>query len=108
MSLGIWLSMDTGAGESLTSEGLNYTHNVSPMWCAAGVYEVLYESDGQRAGDTLETLRAGIRDMENHPEKYRAMNPPNGWGGYEGALRFLRDWQAECAKHPNATIRVSA
>jgi hypothetical protein len=99
--------VETGAGESLSTHGANITHNVTPMWREAGIYDALYDSDGKRAGDIIETLRRGIADMEDRPEVYRAMNPKNGWGNYDGALNWLREWLAECVKHPNALIGVS-
>ena len=46
--------------------------------------------------------------MEADPETYRAMNPPNGWGDYEGALAYLRRLAEACATHSKCTINVSA
>ena len=105
MSLDINLKCDH-CGSS--REPLNITHNVSRMWRLAGVWDALYGSDGRRAAAYLDTLRAGLAHREAHPEEYEAMNPPNGWGSYEGAKRFLGQWIAECAAHPDCIIEVSA
>jgi len=114
MSLDIWLWIPADTGdpetESLRIPGtdhFNYTHNVTPMWKEAGVYEALYNSDGKPAGEFIETLRQGIKDMEDHPRKYHAFNPENGWGDSETALNFLRNWLSVCVKHPKALIGVS-
>lgn len=108
MSLDIWLAMPTGNGEELTTQSMNYTHNVLPMWRAAGVAEALYDSHGHQAREYLDVLRAGIKNMEDEPAKYQALNPSNGWGSYDTALPWLREWLIECVKHPDAIIRVSA
>ncbi|MHB1310599.1 MAG: hypothetical protein ACYC3L_01190 [Gemmatimonadaceae bacterium] len=111
LSLSLYVDADTGAAEPTrlyVGGDCNITHNVSPMWRKAGVYEALYKSDETSAGQWLDALRAGLRDMEAHAETYRALNPSNGWGDYDGALRFLRAWEAVCAEHPKALVNVSA
>jgi transposase-like protein len=98
------------------------THNLVPMWNRAGVYDALYESQGECAGNILEVLRNGLADMEQNAdvyrsldppngwdenvEVYRLLNPPNGWGDYDGALRFLREFSGACEKYPKARIEV--
>lgn len=106
MSLDIWLRMPTGGDADLSTDGLNYTHNVTPMWRKAGVYDALYNSDGVEACRTQVTLESGIGAMLCDPDSFRALNPPNGWGDYDGALAFLREWADQCRKHPRALIRV--
>lgn len=106
MSLYIWLYVDTGAGERIGTDGLNITHNVARMWSKAGVYDALYESAGAEARTTQLALESGIGNMLCDPDAFRALNPPNGWGDYDGALRFLREWADECRKHPRALIGV--
>lgn len=86
----------------------NVTHNVTPMWDKAGVYDALYRSHGKRAGDVVATLRIGLADMVGRSLEYRALNPPNGWGSYEGALHFLRATIAACEANPEAIIGVNA
>lgn len=111
MSLGIWLTMDFDAGGPApyhaTLADLNITHNVIPMWRLAGVVDALYESHGTLAGEHLDVLQAGVLRMKTDPAAYRGLNPANGWGNYEGALRFLEEWLAACEAHPKATIGVS-
>lgn len=86
----------------------NATHNLSPMWRQAGIRDALYESEGQTAGSILPTLRLGLAKMVASPAEYKALNPKNGWGSYEGALDFLRTVIAACEANPDAIIEVSA
>jgi hypothetical protein len=46
--------------------------------------------------------------MEADPEKYRAMNPENRWGDYEGAMGYLRRLAEACAANPRCVIGVYA
>jgi hypothetical protein len=111
LSLDIYLNIDVDTGGPELHEvnlyWRNITHNVSPMWIEAGVYDALYESNGKQAGEVLDALKAGYFDMITWPLTYQQLDPPNGWGDYEGALEFLRDFMVTCAKHPKAVIRVS-
>lgn len=87
--------------------GANITHNVSPMWREAGVYDALYNSEGKACGDVLPILLAGHEKMCSDREKYEALNPSNGWGSYEAAIEFLRKTIDACCQHPSARFRVS-
>lgn len=86
---------------------LNCTHNLTPMWEKAGIYDSLYNSDNCVAKDIVYSLEAGLKAMEDSPEEYKKLNPSNGWGSYEGAIRFLKNVLHECKKRPLAIIRVS-
>lgn len=48
-----------------------------------------------------------IKNMQSKPEVYKAMNPENGWGDYDGCLGFLVSLQKACATFPLAQVRVS-
>lgn len=32
-----------------------------------------------------------ICELKSNPDKYKKLNPENGWGNYEGAIQFLHD-----------------
>ena len=85
----------------------NYTHNVTPMWNLAGVYEALYESEDKKTLEIVQTLKNGLTNMLLHPDDFKKLNPENGWGDYDTAVNFLRDVIHACEKHPNGTIRIS-
>lgn len=111
MSLDVYLMarVDLGGPESREIEvyWANYTSNVWPMWRMAGVEVALEESDGQEAGEIVETLKRGVGAMEADPDGYMALNPANGWGDYYGALEFLRKYAQACAENPKAIVRIS-
>ena len=106
LDIGLYVEVDTGGDELRNIElySDNYTGNVYPMWIEAGVDEALYESEGIEAASIIPILEDGIRDMENCPHTYIAMNPPNGWGDSVGALRFLRRLLTACKDDPLALI----
>ena len=91
----------------------NYTHNVNGMIAAA--YEAVSGEGTEQASGPLGAVIGAawwkrldgtsgeegaaylsriIEGLEGAPERYRAMNPPNGWGDYDsllGVLRKMRD-----------------
>lgn len=83
----------------------NYTCNVSKMYVEAmGVS--LSHFNGMNAIDAVELLSKGYTEMIKNPEKYKEMNPENGWGDYEGALEYLKKLLDACVNNPNGTIDV--
>jgi hypothetical protein len=84
----------------------NMTHNVTNMWREAGVYDALYMSQGKLAGDFVRVLDAGVVDMSTHPEKYRPMSDPEGWGTYAQAFTWLKEVRDAFKENPDATIEV--
>lgn len=107
MSYDVWLTIDTGGpNPALVAEIGNCTSNVSPMWADA-LGRSLGQYDGAIAAYALPDLRAAVACMEDDPAHYRAMDPVNGWGDYEGALDYLRRLVVACAANPKATIRIS-
>jgi len=100
MSLALFLQCDKcGEGKSF-----DVTHNLIPMWRAAGVGGALYERKGKLAGDIVPALKAGVAAMRADPEKFKALNPSNGWGDSVSALAFLEGVLAACEKHPLLVI----
>lgn len=100
-----WLVDDRGHTEG----DWNYTYNTGPM-----IYDAL-----DRAGISLDehrnlwnylqgktgaeggfVLAAIVRELEADPDHYRAMNPPNGWGDYEGILKVLTDMRNSVPEWP--------
>lgn len=88
----------------------NYTSNVSGMWTKAlgGTISLgeLIDQKGERNADLIPHLAAAIARMTANPDEYRAMNPANGWGDYEGALAFLEWMLAMCEAVPEGNVDV--
>ena len=117
MSWDIWIKMDTGAGNNLCSESLNYTHNCNPMIRAAldavGQLEPLgpdhlYALDDmpcEKAGKILSKALDWWKAQP--PALFEAMEPANGWGDAKSAYRFWEEVKNLCLRHPKATLVVS-
>ena len=113
MSLDFYLTtpeVDLGADEPFVGRVFerNITHNVSSMWTKAGCHDELYDSEGKLAQDIIPALVKARDDMEQNPKEYKKLDPPNGWGDFEGAFRFLEAVLKACRKYPKAVIRISA
>ena len=87
--------------------GENATHNLTPMWREACVYDALYMSDGRPAWSQIATLMLGVLTMIVYPDTFKALEPANGWGNYEGALEFLQNVCQACVSNPEAIIHIS-
>ncbi len=127
MSMDIWLEVDTGGDEPRrldSDDPGNQTYNVDPMFAlaldgdaAAGIQNghdlliarkgpSLKRFEGLPAGDCVAELAAAVARMEATPESYRALNPANGWGSYEGALAYLQRFRDVCAANPAARVAM--
>lgn len=107
MSYDIYLTIDTGGEhEATVCEVGNHTSNTRPMWDKAlsGDFQDL---DGKNAGESIEALTFAVVHMENNSAEYLPLNPPNGWGNYNSALKYLYKLLRACEENPKATIRMS-
>jgi hypothetical protein len=92
---------------------VNITHNLGAMARAAGIYECLWHPEklveglDPRASDIVPHLLAGILELLRDPEKYKALNPKNGWGDYEGLLQFAKEVLQACLDNPDARVSTS-
>ena len=88
----------------------NITHNLNGMAKEAGLYQALWRPDEigvTTAKQLIEPLKIGLALLESDPERFRALNPPNGWGTYEGLVEVVRDYLEACEKYQDARIEVS-
>lgn len=83
----------------------NYTSNCSPMWIRAGAD--LREFHGKTAAECEPILRQAIDRMRSHPDAYKTLNPPNGWGDYDSVLEALDELLFAFADYPKAIVHVS-
>lgn len=83
----------------------NYTTNVTGMYAAvqAGGLNAIKDKSCPDAAKVLECMIGG---MVKRRDELVAMNPQNGWGDYDGALRFLRKILDSCNENPTGTIYV--
>lgn len=106
MSLDIHLISDDG--EYLYDA--NVTHNLNAMADAAGFYQCVWRPDENgitTANQLVDPLVAGIRLLVAEPDRFKALNPQNGWGCYDNFVNWLLDLLCACLQHPKATVEVS-
>lgn len=87
----------------------NITHNLGRMAEEAGIYKALWRPDDiglKKAVDLIPLLRAGLDRLREDPEHFKMFNPENGWGDYEGLVRFTARYLAACEEYPEASVKV--
>jgi hypothetical protein len=88
----------------------NITHNLGKMAGEVGLYEPLWrpeEIGASRAGELVAPLRDGLARLVDERDRLQEFNPSNGWGDYDGLVRFTADYLAACERWPEAEVRVS-
>jgi len=88
----------------------NVTHNLNKMAEAVGLYKVLWypeETGITSASQMIVPLEKGIEELEANPDKYKAFNPPNGWGNYDIFVSFCKSVLHTCREHPDAVIEAA-
>lgn len=119
MSLDVYLTqkkcISYDASKTLTEEDetvydANITHNLNTMATEAGIYELLWRPDEiqiTKAKELIEPLRQGLHNLKSEPERYKKFNPENGWGSYDGLVKFVENYLNACYEYPDAIIEVS-
>ena len=97
-------------GETTVLYSRNITHNLTMMAKGACLYEALWRPDEfgiTHAHQLLAPLAIGLAKLKAEPDTFKACNPENGWGNYDGFLTFVEDYLQACIRHPYATVSVS-
>lgn len=105
--MSLYLHLDAMRGVSVYD--VNITHNLAPMAKAAGLYWVCWRPNEigiETADEMVEQLEHGLAQLKAEPAKFRALNPENGWGSYEGLVRFVEELLAACRANPDAIPRA--
>lgn len=90
--------------------GANITHNLARMAEEAGLYYPLWRPEEIcviKAKQLIVHLCFGLEKLKADPERFKAFNPSNGWGTYEGLVNFTQQYLEACQQYPEATINVS-
>lgn len=88
----------------------NITHNLGAMADTAGLHDCVWRPDENgisKASQLIEPLRSGLTLLQSDPEKFKKLNPENGWGDYDGLVEFIREYLEACEEYPEAEVRVS-
>lgn len=85
---------------------LNITYNLTGMLTAAGFHGWKW-CIGKTAREVGTHMLAVLDGMNTDPEKWRAMNPPNGWGDYDQCLQGrMRAWAEVAAASNNSGDQI--
>lgn len=87
----------------------NITHNLTTMADACGVYHACWRPDEigvTHARQLIQPLTDGLHKLRADPDRYKVYNPPNGWGDYDGLVRFVADYLAACERNPDARVEA--
>lgn len=106
MSLSLYLT----AVRPTTVFNGNITHNLNKMADEAGIYQHLWRPDElniTHAGDLIIPLTNALALMRADPERFKQHNPANGWGDYNGFVKFVEEYLTACQENPDAEIRAS-
>lgn len=88
----------------------NITHNLNKMADAAGIYQTLWrpeEIGAVHSKDIIEHLKHGLIELVTRCSHYKTFEPANGWGTYEGLVKFVTAYLTACCEYPEALIEVS-
>lgn len=91
--------------------GSNPGANDHPLFARRGDVERDLEERGRagavRARLLIGPLREALEALKADPDRFRKHEPENGWGNYEGLVRFVASYLAACEAYPNARVRAS-
>lgn len=99
-----------GAVMDRNSYSANITHNLGKMAGEAGLYELLWRPDEigiTKAEQLILPLVSGLKRLQAEPDRFRAFNPANGWGDYEGLVKFVQNYLLACIANPDGEVSVS-
>jgi hypothetical protein len=97
-------------GVDCTVYEANITHNLGKMAAACGLHVPLWrpeEIGAAQAKALIAPIWAGLELLRSDPDEFKKLNPSNGWGSYEGLVRFATGYLAACKQYPEAAVRVS-
>lgn len=74
---------------------------------AGGVFELEGTLPVVHARDLIEPLTRGLTLLKSDPERFKRLNPENGWGSYAGFVPWVERYLHACERWPDAEVRVS-
>lgn len=84
----------------------NATYNLAPMFTKALGCSIR-DLEGRKCSEIAPILQAGIEAMLADWAAYEELNPWNGWGNAEGALKTLCELARWCSEVPDAALAIS-
>jgi len=105
----LYVEVDTGDTEfySIDLFQKNITHNLNKMAKEADLYKWLWGLDNNIcAGALIKPLAEGLYKLKSDPDRFKKLEPSNGWGTYEGFYASVSQIYDACLKHPKALIKI--
>ncbi len=88
---------------------VNITHNLASMADAAGVYACMWrpaQAGVRTAADLIVPLEKALVKMTSDPQRFKALNPKNGWGDFGLLQKVITELLAACRANPDALVRA--
>lgn len=93
MSADVWIN-EAATGDE--GAALNITYNLSAMLRQGG-FVGWRNIEGKSAQWVGRHIIEVLDRMDLEPDKWRAMNPENGWGDYDKCIQGrMREWARKC------------
>lgn len=74
---------------------------------AGGVLELEARLPIVHGRDLIKPLWDALRLLVSDRTRFERLNPDNGWGDYEGLIRFVERYLNACINNPDARVEVS-
>jgi hypothetical protein len=109
------LDVDLMVTQPCSVYSANITHNLGKMAEAVllsngkTLYQVLWRPDEHGlyfARDISELLDEGWNILLSDPDRFKQLNPENGWGSYDGLCDFVYKYRNACWDAPDAEVRT--
>jgi len=110
MSLDLWMESKEclTCGHIQSTDSLNYTYNVSPMWYSIFPHDKhMVHIDGMTGIESLIKLNHALSELMKDRPRFIMLNPENGWGSYDSFLGFIRNLAILSAANPNFIWQAS-
>jgi hypothetical protein len=75
-----------------------------------GIYEALWRPDEigiTQAKELIPWLENGLISLMKNKKASMKYEPDNGWGSYEGLLKFTKNYLEACIENPDLSVEVS-
>ncbi len=106
MGLDLYLEVEDckHCGRDAHTESFHCTYNLTPMWQAIWKKDdKLIDIDGYKGKEAAVKLGAALVMMEDKHEELKKLNPPNGFGSYDGLYELLKCLLVASQKYPEGT-----
>ncbi len=98
------MSWNIDIDHKYSPDGINYTHNVNGMIRAAGMDWSAEAIRKMTCEQFAHEVRLVFKVWDANPDRFRAMNPENGWGSYDSLRAALEEFVDKCDYFPGCRL----